>query len=81
MITETTYKEYEELRKVSGARYRYFVQWMTTVDSIRNDAKLKVVGWCVRDKADRQWPVVFKHESEVVCRKLAKILNEGVRNE
>ena len=76
MITKTTY---EELRKASGARY--FVQWVTTVDSIQNDAKLKVVGYCVRDTADRQWKTVFMHESEDVCRKLAKILNEGVRDE
>ena len=76
MITETTYKEYEELRKVSGARY--FAQWLTET---KHGGNIRILGWCVRDTADRQWKTVFKHESGDVCRKLAKILNEGVRNE
>ena len=73
MITKTTY---EELRKASGDRY--FVQWVT---AINRRGEIIVMGWCVRDKSDSQWKTVFKHESEDVCRKLAKILNEGVRDE
>ena len=72
-ITKTTY---EELRKASGARY--FVQWVT---KRYEQGHLQVVGYCVRDTADSHWKTVFKHESEDVCRKLAKILNEGVRDE
>ena len=67
---------YEELRKASTARY--FVQWVTVTN---RRGEIIVVGWCVRDTADSHWKPVFKHDSEDVCRKLAKILNEGVRDE
>lgn len=73
MITKTTY---EELRKAS--KDRYFAQWVTVTN---RRGEIIVVGWCVRDTADSHWKTVFKHESEDVCRKLAKILNEGVRDE
>lgn len=67
---------YEELRKASGARY--FVQWITATN---RHGEIIIVGWCVRDNKELKWKTVFKHESEDVCRKLAKILNEGDRYE
>lgn len=54
------------------ARARYFVQWITATNQ---HGEIIIVGWCVRDKL--KWKTVFKHEREDVCRKLAKILNEG----
>jgi hypothetical protein len=45
---------------------RYFIQW----DRDNND-------WRIRDRREFQWPTVFRHESEDVCKKMLKILNEG----
>jgi len=60
-----------------GRGDRYFVQWVTTIDSLHNDAKLKVVGYCIRDNQHFEWKIVFQHEDESVCKKVCKILNEG----
>jgi len=68
-MTRTTY---EELRKASGARY--FVQWVTVTN---RRGEIIVVGWCVRDTADRQWKTVFENKDETVCRKVCEMLNEG----
>ena len=45
---------------------RYFIQW-------DRDNKY----WRIRDRREFQWPTVFHHESEEVCKKMLKILNEG----
>ena len=55
---------------------RYFMQWLTAM----KEGNLMVVGYCVRDKKSPSWTVVFRHEEADVCRKVAKLLNEGVRD-
>jgi len=54
---------------------RYLMQWVTTMDS--DTGHLLVVGYCIRDKSSFCWTTVFEHESESVCKKMLKILNEG----
>lgn len=66
-------------RAIYGNNNRYIVQWVTRCDS--NNHIIQVLGYCVRDRGTSCWDTVFKHESEDVCRKLANILNEGVRDE
>ena len=49
------------------------MQWVTD----RNQTDMRVIGYCVRDmdKFDRN--IVFRHESKIVCEKIAGLLNEG----
>ena len=37
----------------------------------------KVVGYCVRDMDTFNGDTVFRHESKIVCEKIAGLLNEG----
>lgn len=53
------------------------MQWLTAM----KEGNLTVVGYCVRDKKSPSWTVVFRHGEAEVCRKVAKLLNEGVRYE
>lgn len=66
-------------RAIYGSNGRYIVQWVTRWDS--NNHITQVLGYCVRDRGTSCWDTVFKHESQEVCEKLAKILNEGVSDE
>jgi hypothetical protein len=52
---------------------RYWVQWVT--DQSHTD--LKVIGYCVRDMDTFNGDTVFRHESKIVCEKIAGLLNEG----
>jgi hypothetical protein len=52
---------------------RYLMQWVTAMDS----GHLRVLGYCIRDMDSFSGDTVFEHESEEVCRKMLKILNEG----
>ena len=54
---------------------RYWVQWVT--DQSHTD--LKVIGYCVRDMDTFNGDTVFRHESKIVCEKIAGLLNEGSR--
>ena len=54
---------------------RYLVQWVTALDS--ESGHLRVLGYCIRDRDSFGWNTVFEHESESVCKKMLKILNEG----
>lgn len=65
-------------RAIYGSNGRYIVQWVTVTN---RRGEIIVVGWCVRDRGTSCWNTVFKHESQEVCEKLAKILNEGVSDE
>lgn len=65
-------------RAIYGSNGRYIVQWVTVTN---RHGGIIVVGWCVRDRGTSCWNTVFKHESQDVCEKLAKILNEGVSDE
>ena len=51
--------------------HRYWVQWITDKDHMR------VIGYCVRDMDKFDKNIVFKHESKIVCQKIAGLLNEG----
>jgi len=53
--------------------HRYWVQWITDKDHMR------VIGYCVRDMDKFDKNIVFKHESKIVCQKIAGLLNEGSR--
>ena len=53
--------------------HRYWVQWVTD----QNQRDLKVLGYCVRDMDTFNGDTVFKHESKIVCEKIAGLLNEG----
>jgi len=66
-------------RAIYGSNGRYIVQWVTEKRPF--DTRLHVIGYCVRDRGTSCWNTVFKHESQDVCEKLAKILNEGVSDE
>ena len=55
--------------------HRYWVQWVT--DQSHTD--MKVIGYCVRDMDKFDKNIVFKHESKIVCEKIAGLLNEGSR--
>ena len=55
-------------------KHRYWVQWVTD----QNQSDLKVLGYCVRDMDTFNGDTVFKHESKIVCEKIAGLLNEGV---
>jgi hypothetical protein len=70
----TTNVDYKDLRRKLGARY--FVQWVTKLDSIQGD--LEVVGYCV--KKHKTWETVFYNKSETVCRKVCEMLNEEGAN-
>ena len=65
-------------RAIYGSNGRYIVQWVTVTN---RHGEIIIVGWCVRDRGTTCWNTVFKHESQEVCEKLAKILNEGVSDE
>ena len=52
---------------------RYWVQWVTD----QNQSDLKVIGYCVRDMHKFDKNIVFRHESKIVCEKIAGLLNEG----
>lgn len=65
--------DYKQLRKQAHARY--WVQWVTKFDD--TDHITQVLGFCVRDKKSTGWKVVFEHKEEIVCQKIADILNEG----
>lgn len=54
---------------------RYWVQWVTD----QNQSDLKVIGYCVRDMDTFNGDTVFRHESKIVCEKIAGLLNEGSR--
>ena len=54
---------------------RYFVQWVTK----EHEGQLELVGYCVRDNQNFDWKIVFQHEDEGVCKKIAGLLNEGSR--
>jgi hypothetical protein len=54
---------------------RYLMQWVTAMDS--ESGRLRVLGYCIRDKNSFCWTTVFEHESSEVCMKMLKILNEG----
>lgn len=56
-------------------RHRYWVQWVTETDQ----GNLKVIGYCVRDMDTFNGDVVFRHDSKLVCEKIAGLLNEGSR--
>ena len=66
-------------RAIYGSNGRYIVQWVT--EKRPPDTRLHVIGYVVRDRGTSCWNTVFKHESQDVCEKLAKILNEGVSDE
>jgi hypothetical protein len=53
--------------------HRYWVQWVTD----QNQSDLQVIGYCVRDMDTFNGDTVFKHESKIVCEKIAGLLNEG----
>ena len=53
--------------------HRYWVQWVTETDQ----GDMKVIGYCVRDMDTFNGDTVFKHESKIVCEKIAGLLNEG----
>ena len=54
---------------------RYWVQWVTETDQ----GDMKVIGYCVRDMDTFNGDTVFRHESKIVCEKIAGLLNEGER--
>jgi hypothetical protein len=54
---------------------RYLMQWVPAMDS--QSGHLRVVGYCIRDMDSFSGNIVFEHESESVCKKMLKILNEG----
>lgn len=56
-------------------KHRYWVQWVTDTDQ----GDLKVIGYCVRDMNTFNGDVVFRHDSKLVCQKIAGLLNEGSR--
>lgn len=62
---------YKTLRKMMDDPY--FVQWVTKFDSVQG--QMQVVGFCVR--RHKTWETVFYNESEIVCRKVCDMLNEG----
>ena len=53
-------------RRAQGG-HRYWVQWVT--DQKQSD--LKVLGYCVRDMDTFNGDTVFKHNSKIVCEKIA----------
>ena len=59
-------------RRAQGG-HRYWVQWVT----YQNQSDLKVLGYCVRDMDTFNGDTVFKHNSKIVCEKIAGLLNEG----
>jgi hypothetical protein len=54
-------------------KHRYWVQWVTD----QNQTDMQVIGYCVRDMDKFDKNIVFKHESKIVCEKIAGLLNEG----
>lgn len=60
-------------RRAQGG-HRYWVQWVR--DTEGTDL-WKVVGYCVRDMDTFNGDTVFRHESKIVCEKIAGLLNEG----
>jgi hypothetical protein len=69
----------ENIRYKARARaqggHRYWVQWVTD----QNQSDLKVIGYCVRDMDTFNGDTVFRHNSKIVCEKIAGLLNEGSR--
>jgi hypothetical protein len=67
----------ENIRYKARARaqggHRYWVQWVT--DQSHTD--MQVIGYCVRDMDKFDKNIVFRHESKIVCEKIAGLLNEG----
>ena len=53
---------------------RYWTQWVTVTN---RHGELIITGYCVRDMDKFDSNIVFEHHSEIVCKKIAKLLNEG----
>ena len=51
------------------------MQWVTKWDD--NNHITQILGYCVRDRSDWEWKIVFEHKEESVCNKIADMLNEG----
>jgi hypothetical protein len=56
--------------------HRYWVQWITVTN---RHGEILITGYCVRDMDTFNGDTVFKHESKIVCEKIAGLLNEGSR--
>jgi len=52
---------------------RYWTQWITET----KEGEMRILGYCVRDMDKFDSNIVFEHHSEIVCRKIARLLNEG----
>lgn len=57
-------------------RHRYWVQWVTATN---RHGEILIMGYCVRDMDTFNGDVVFRHDSKLVCEKIAGLLNEGSR--
>ena len=53
---------------------RYWTQWITETSK---EGELRILGYCVRDMDKFDSNIVFEHHSEIVCKKIARLLNEG----
>lgn len=62
-------------RRAQGG-HRYWVQWVTATN---RDSEMVVLGYCVRDMDTFNGDTVFRHDSKIVCEKIAGLLNEGSR--
>ena len=56
---------------------RYWVQWVTATNRY---GEMSILGYCVSDMKKFDKNIVFEHHSKIVCEKVAKLLNEGVRD-